>query len=436
MIEMKLFFKNTLGFALLLVLLFSCTAEKRKGTSFKVQNLSDAEYPDNPDIGFVSKNYDHEFLNSGEIVELENDNYEFSFFSKNDEEAKIVLPSIPIMEFMPSIPAHLASDSYMAYLSVVNQEWNRNQVRLVPGEFVSTDKRIVRVDLARNCLNSYLWELIIYTKENDKEVPLGHAWFNFPPKLYKELFQKRNGVSFNKYKNSLLKYQVGESKEVKRELLRKVIDSVPLAFADLSDTMYPLEGARLKKFKEVITPKTFATMRDLQVDETTLATFLPPGKYSKSDPRKTELGRLQRLEKVQLFSTTNKNNKDQTHELYLNFSDAQGKRKTKLVFGGLNLDELPKLNALEAHKGWKNSMGFSNHTFYETLGEHQSCSSLTNPYYGYLTDEKNHWLDSHEIGIDGPILYWDANVPNRLHLWLLSFERHALVGHYTIDLKQ
>ena len=53
-------------------------------------------------------------------------------------------------------------------------------------------------------------------------------------------------------------------------------------------------------------------------------------------------------------------------------------------------------------------------------------------FFALLTDENNNWLDSHYIGIDGPLLHWDENEEGLLHLWILAFERHAFVGHYTI----
>jgi len=43
-------------------------------------------------------------------------------------------------------------------------------------------------------------------------------------------------------------------------------------------------------------------------------------------------------------------------------------------------------------------------------------------------------LDSHYVGIDGPLLHWDKNDPTKLHVWVLSFERHALIAHYVLDL--
>lgn len=34
--------------------------------------------------------------------------------------------------------------------------------------------------------------------------------------------------------------------------------------------------------------------------------------------------------------------------------------------------------------------------------------------------------------MDGPLLHWDADEPSRLHLYLLSYERHALLNHVVI----
>jgi len=49
-------------------------------------------------------------------------------------------------------------------------------------------------------------------------------------------------------------------------------------------------------------------------------------------------------------------------------------------------------------------------------------------------DDEGKWLDSHEIGIDGPLLHLSED-GETLHVWLLSFERHALVGHYSLPYK-
>ena len=77
-------------------------------------------------------------------------------------------------------------------------------------------------------------------------------------------------------------------------------------------------------------------------------------------------------------------------------------------------------------------MGIGNHTFYETNDVHNSVHATDNQYYAMFLDREGNWLDSHTIGIDGPIFHFEDEERRILHLWLLSFERHALVGHYVI----
>ena len=100
----------------------------------------------------------------------------------------------------------------------------------------------------------------------------------------------------------------------------------------------------------------------------------------------------------------------------------------------MDKNDIPTLAVEDVNKGWKNSMGFGNHTFYETYQHCLEHSSLHSEYFAMLTDEDNKWLDSHFIGIDGPLLHWDENEEGLLHLWVLAFERHAFVGHYTIKI--
>ena len=337
-------------------------------------------------------------------------------------------------EFIPAIPEGFKGDEYLSLITCVNQEWNRNQVQFDGSNFKSTNPRIVRADVARNCLNAYLWEIILYVQEEGKTTPYAHGWFNFPKDLYATLFQEKNGQPFSRYQSAMEEWIDPPNQPIQLQLLRRPLASLEVAWVDSSDAMYPIAGARQKKFKEIITPASFATMRDLQSDATTFATFTPPGFYNKKDPRQTELGRLKNLQHTQLFQMVSAINGDTLHELQLLFQDEAGERKTQLVFGGLDLTQFPVLASSEANKGWKTSMGFANHTFYEKYAVQVATKTKNNPYYGYLATGKGSWLDSHRIGIDGPIFHFSDPERKVLHLWLLSFERHALVGHYIFKL--
>lgn len=402
---------------------------------FEIKNLTDEEYPDNPDIGFRSSDYQNELFSTGvlDIIEKERSLATFNFYTK--ERDTVSLENIDLSEFFPTIPNAVKDDEYLSYISCVNQEWNRNQVQFLNGEFKSTDKKIMRVDLARNCLNAYLWEVILYVEENNALTPYAHGWFDFPHDLYGQFFEQKNNVPFSKYQAVLVDWVEPENKVLDLSRLRKTLNPVKIKYADQSGSMYPLKAARQKKFKEIIHPTSFETMKDLQSDFTLFATFTPPGFYNKKDPRKTELGRFYNLENIEMNEIESKMNGAELKELKLDFNHQSKNIKTTLIIGGLDLDDFPVLDIEEANKGWKNSMGIGNHTFYETYETHNSIKAATNPYYGLLVDESGSWLDSHKVGIDGPIFHFSDEGKKQLHLWLLSFERHALVGHYVIDMR-
>ncbi len=435
--------KSTLIWIILLATTYiSCTSNDNKTNqtkkvdtfSFEIKNLTDKEYPDNPDIGFRSKNYNENLFEKGNISKTSKTFiWNFSFLTKESD--TISINNINISEFIPTIPEHIKSDSYMSYISCINQEWNRNQVKFNKNEFSTNTPEIVRIDVARNCLNAYLWEIILYIEEDGAILPYSHGWFDFPHDLYAELFEKKNNIPFNEYKSPLEDWVDPANNEIDLSLLRTVVDTININFKDESDQMYPLEGARKKKYKEIIHPTSFSNMRDLQSDSTLFATFTPPGYYNRKDPRTTELGRIYNLKDIKLLKIETKSTQTELYELQLKFSHKTKGNETSLIIGGINIDEFPILNENESNNGWKNSMGIGNHTFYEKYKEHINKETKNSPYYAILLDGKGKWLDSHKIGIDGPIFHFSDDQKTSLHLWLLSFERHALVGHYQVELK-
>jgi len=434
---------NKIVYFLCIVSVVSCKPEQTKkndkhlttNVSFKIQELTDEEYPDNPDIGFRSKNYSSDFFEQGSIISKSNNRYDILFYTKDKYQDTIVFENMDLDEFIPTVPKYIKDNEYLRYITLVNQEWNRNQVRFNSDEFYTSNDKITRVDIARNCLNAYLWEVIIYKQEEGKELPVHHGWFDFPKDLYKSLFEKKNELVFSMYQASLENWIDPESKVVSLSDLREVLKEYGITYSDQSDEPYPIAGARKKKHKEIIYPDSHESMRDFQTDKAQFATFTPPGFYNKNDPRKTQLGRFFTLDGITVAEIKSKaTNASPLHEIVLSFSDKEDKRKTQLVIGGLDLSVFPELEPDDANLGWKSSMGIGNHPFYETYEQHEKLKADQNPYYALLLDGENKFLDSHLVGIDGPIFHFDKNDRNILHLWLLSFERHALVGHYVINL--
>ncbi len=442
-IETTIMNKITLVLILLLIALivgFATDSDKsdrrfyEESFSLTIKNLSDTDYPDNPDIGFRSKDYQTELFVGGQL-DLVSQPFIWDFVFVTNESDTVSLSHIDISELIPTIPEYIKSDEDLSYISCINQEWNRNQVKFIQGEFYTTIPGNVRLDLARNCLNAYLWEVILYIEEDGKTLPYAHGWFDFPHEMYGQLFEEKNNIPFVKYEAPLEEWIDAERKKIDLSLLRNIQDDINIEWQDASDEMYPLKAARKKKFKEIITPTHFSTMRDLQTDATTLATFSPPGYYNREDPRKTELGRIQELHDVSLHRINSHTSQQELYELQLTFSYKDNDEETILIIGGIDLDEFPVLRETEVNQGWKNPMGIGNHSFYESYEKNLANQSAKSPYYALLLNDDHEWLDSHHVGIDGPIFHFSDDERTELHLWLLSFERHAIVGHYKMQIQ-
>lgn len=401
--------------------------------------LSDYEYRDNPDIGNWVKNY-HRFAHDSIVfLRKKNGNFDILIGSENNYSDSVVLKNIDLKVYMPALPKWLVDDEYLALLGFTNLEWNRQQIRYMRdksyfdffGNGFESDS-VGRIDVARNCLKTDLWEVAFYGQENGKLKPSYHGWFDFPKELYAELFQEVNGFSIQKYLPVMAHWKDPESKLVDFNKLRKLTEEVKVQVNNHNSSYYPLTGARKSKYKNIIYPKNPTSIQDFLSDSTRYSTFTPPGFYNTEDPRKTQLSKFYELIDLKVYKTIAPNS-DSTHELVLFFKDNTGKKKTKIYFGGFNLDSLPVLSFIENNKGFKMPMGFSNHPFYQTYENAVKMPCLNNPYYGVIVNKDNMFLDSHTVGMDGPILFWDKDNDKLLRVMLLSFERHSFVGHFSIQ---
>jgi hypothetical protein len=349
-----------------------------------------------------------------------------------------LIAGIDLLEWIPSIPKYLLGDEYLSLVAIVNQEFNRQQVT-IPMEKVTFKGRlneqraVTRIDIARNCLMSYLWEVILFTNSSGTDLPIYHGWFNFPKEPYQDLFLERNAMVFQKYGSYLETWKDLESRKINLELVRTVTREKELLFDDMNGRFYALEGERKKKARNIILPHSPTKIMDFLNDSTTFATFSPPGIYDASDPKHTKLGSFTDPVRLMGRHVANALQPDtDLMELEIEYRLLDGSAM-RLVVGGIRKVDIPSLPEEQAHKGLQNSMGFGNHSFFEGYDHAVSHSSLESPFYSFLADEEGKWLDSHIIGIDGVLLHFDANNPYLLHVWVISFERHCFVGHLIAD---
>ena len=202
----------------MLTVLLGCSGGLKKNQS-PIKEPTDAEYPDNNDIEGRSSKWDRFQHDMVQIDRISKNNFKVTFPASNELSDTIVIENINLLEWMPTIPDYVAKDDYLTHIGIINAEWNRQQVKFEKGEFsISMQKEegpiTVRVDLARNCLNSYLWEIITFTSEDGKQKPMYHGWFDFPHELYEELFDEVNEgkLTFNEYRDYLVQYKDPDKK--------------------------------------------------------------------------------------------------------------------------------------------------------------------------------------------------------------------------------
>ncbi len=82
------------------------------------------------------------------------------------------------------MPTWVKADSDLMKVGLIDREWNRQQVsfrrdsphvRLHEGGDGFEQRSFSRVDLARNCLNAGLWELLLFTVEEGQERAYEHV---------------------------------------------------------------------------------------------------------------------------------------------------------------------------------------------------------------------------------------------------------------------
>ncbi len=424
-------------------LIYACKNASYKIYKSEIKELTDQQYPDNNDIEVRSSLWNKYSHHNFEIKRNDKFDFDITITPKNEFSDTIILKGINILSWIPTVPKHIANNSYLKSIGIINSEWNRQQVKIkdehlrVTGNKEEKNK-IVRVDLARNCLNSYAWEVITFTKENNKVKPLYHGWFDFPKELYRLLFDEVNKdiLTFEEYREHLENYKDPEKEVIDFNVLRSVENTKNVPFLDYRLEFYPMTGARKTKYKNIVCPQQPHNIEDMLNDSTTYSTFQWPGYYDTKDPRSTTLSMLGIPKKVLIKNTISNNiTKDSCYEFDISYArNTDTNYITRVVIGGIKKSQLKQLDIVNYNKGLKMPMGIGNHGFYEPINYAETHSSSDSPYYGFVIDNEEKWVDSHFFGIDGPLLHLDKDDPNILHFWLLSFERHAMVCHLTFSL--
>jgi uncharacterized protein YneR len=423
----------------LLVYVFMAKYHVKDTMLISLEEVTTADYPEDP--SHRSIHYDRYGGRQLTLHHVAGSRFDFIFMSEDPKVATVTFKDIDLNLFIPTQPTWTRKDRDLEIIALTDREWNRQQVSfgassshlLIEGGDGVETKGMYSADLARNCLNAGLWEVLFFTKEDGKKSLYYQGWFTFPMGFYKEIFEKRNEISYWKHWHRLEHWFNPQGTPVNLAKLRK-----PIAEKEMSSQHNPkevliLSGEQLRKArtfnaKAVRCWSDFCREKNIE-----FASFIPPGRYSVSHPWKNEFHRISKLEKVYLRKVEAANGEIKD-ELELVFKSEKSGEHNHFIVSGIDLATLPQLAMEDYPKGLYMPMGIAVPPFYQSYEALKKNPPYNTSYFSVLLDHKGRWLNHHDIAIDGPVLHRDSEDPNKIHLYLLSYERHSLVGHYEIQI--
>jgi uncharacterized membrane protein YdjX (TVP38/TMEM64 family) len=405
-----------------------------------VREYTNAEYPEDPaNRSLHYGQYDGRRLT---LIKKDTTHFDFIFGSDNPHVAKVVFRDVDVSLMTPGLPEWTKADDGLRRIALTDRQWNRQQVRLggpdsphveVTGGDSWEQENLYSAELAKNCLNAGLWEVLLFTKEGGDKALYYQGWFTFPLGHYKDLFEHNTGLSYWKHWYYLEHWFDPAGTPVPMDKLREVVREreVKATFNKSERVIAAGEQARKRRTtvgENIVTWGDFYDGRKIR-----FASFIPPGRYSLNHPWKNEYRRIDRFDRAILREIRSPVTDKTLHELELVFSSTKREGLSRFFVSGFDLAALPQLPVKDYPKGMYMPMGIGVPPFFQSYEELEKNPPHRSPYVSVLLDEQDNWIDHHSFAIDGPVLHRDEKDPNLLHVYLLSYERHSLIAHFVIS---
>jgi hypothetical protein len=422
------------------VFLFLSRYNATDNMNIPLKEFSKNEYPENP--GDISTHYSQYAERRLTIVKKDETHFDFVLEPTNSHTAKIVFKNVDVSLFVPKNPDWVKQNKNLETIALVDREWNRQQVSFKPessdievsGGDGFEKNNLVSVELANNCLNAGFWEVLLFFKEGESKKLYYQGWFTFPMGHYKNIFENNNKVSYWDNWYQLEHWQNPAGTPIDLQGLRRVNSEKEVMAQFLADERFITSGEQNRKFKLVL-GDNLLTWEDLQKSQAKFASFVPPGRYDVHTPWSNEFWRIAKFEKAIVRDVQSPASNQTLQEIELIFQDQKNNQKNRYIVSGLNLDKIPQLAVSDYSKGLYMPMGIGIPPFFQSYEDLKQAPPFETPYFSVLLDSQNKWINHHETAIDGVVMHRDLDNPKLLHFYLLTYERHSLLGHYIITIR-
>lgn len=435
--------KSMMGLAIVLLMLsVGIYLYNRYHTSrtmvINVKEFTDQEYPDNPaTLSKLHGQYSHHRL----LLKQEDDShFTFTFLPGNPSSATLVFKDIDVGLMTPSLPTCIKNNPDLVRISLTDRQWNRQQVSFdvhsphlnVTGGDGFEKNNLYQAELAKNCLNAGLWEVVLFNQENNRTTLFYQGWFTFPLGHYKTVFEKNTGLAYRNHWYYLEHWFDPEGTTVNVDRLRDVVRAhpVPLHY-DLNEPVIA-DGEQVNKTKNIMSTAEIKIFKDYYQDGVAFSTFAPPGIYRKDKPWKNEFWRLSHPMSAVINDIQTPDNR-RLHEIVVRFTDP--KNDTSYFYlSGFDSSKLPRLDRQEYAKGELFLMGIGTAPLKQKYADLMHTTPENSSEFSFFVNGQGAWMNHHDMAIDGSILFLDKNDPDLLHMYLVSYERHAVIAHYWMEL--
>ncbi len=409
-------------------------------TDINVLEYGNDEYPEDP----AERSVHHGQYNGRRLVLVKKDatHFDFVFEPQHPHVARVTFRDVDVSLMTPGLPAWAQDDDGLRRVALTDRQWNRQQVAFggpksphveLSGGDGFERERLVSAELAKNCLNAGLWEVLLFTEEHGDKVLYYQGWFTFPLGHYRDLFEQNTGLPYARHWHYLEHWIDPAGTPVPLEKLRRVTrEREAAATFDRAEAVIS-SGEQVRKRRttvaeDVVTWGDFYDGRPL-----CFASFVPPGRYSLRQPWHNGYRRMDRFDKAVWRDVVSPAGDRPLSELELVFSGSAGSGLSRFVVSGFDFGALPQLPVKDYPKGLYMPMGVGTPPFFQGYEQLVRNPPEKSPYFCLQLDERGRWVDHHSFAVDGPVLHRDENDPDRLHVYLLSYERHSLIAHVTVD---
>jgi hypothetical protein len=354
------------------------------------------------------------------------------------------LRDIDLRPFVPRVPLIARGNELLTEIALEQREYNRFDTSLPPqtGGIVP--------HLANNCLNAGLWELYLTKpEEGGIQRKFYHSWFEFPSDFYRSLFRQETGLDYSSYSSLLDHYQKLEGLSVDLSYLRTVRSATEIP-PQMIDTHQSEPVLRLpeqqRKLKLVVTKdiRTYGDFAAPARQPIKFAWFRPPGIYSTAKPVKADLSFLGRVADAKWRRVSETRLAQEHDELEIDFERGTNWKLAlrwpfvrithglRLVLGGIDLDRLPMIRSEQPRDSelGRVTFGIGTPEVYASYSFRLAEFEQEPSTYLLLLDRDGKYVDNHTTGLDR--VYIGRRSDGRIELYLVAYEREAIVAHFTI----